>query len=176
MDVGKFKASRKILQGWVVIPPLLIVLVGLGSYPIQRKAYWSLKRTKALHEILPMFVQIRRESTEVIQLFQGSEDEISMEDQLISFLQEAAQECGFTVDSVNVERQRLKPGEKLPVLRVAVKGVGSFNTIERYLNEVAQAEYLLSEEAIRLSRARDQAMDHYSAEIIFERLLVSGWQ
>jgi len=176
MDVGKFKASRRMLQGWIILPPLLIILVGLGYVPIQRQAYWSLKRTQALHEMLPMFVQSRRDSVELIELFKSAEDEMSMEDQLISFLQEEAHECDFTVDSVNVKRQQPSGRGQLPALRVTVKGAGSYNSIERYPNEVAMAEYFLSEESIRLSRAGGAGINPYSAEIIFERLLLSGWQ
>ena len=68
MDVGKFKVSGIRLKTWLIIPPLLMASVGLGSRAWQRRAQWRLQETKALSEVLPPFITARKNT---IDLFEG---------------------------------------------------------------------------------------------------------
>jgi hypothetical protein len=101
MDVGKFKASKRRLMAWIVIPPVIIVGVGLSAFALQERAQWRLQQTQSLSDVLPPFIQSQREASELVAgLGLGDEDRIGTEDQLITELNEAAYKHGFTVDSV----------------------------------------------------------------------------
>ena len=176
MDVSVFKASRLRLMIWIVVPPLLIVSLGLGTYALQRQSEWELNRTKELVEVLPELVQTKRQASELLAEFRkGSEEKaIESEDQFISFLQEVAQHVGFTVDSVKVERQVSGVNPNIPVLLASVKGKGSFDAIELYLGDVTTVHPLLSESTIKLSQVKEYNTDFYRAELSFELTLLNG--
>jgi len=178
MDVGIFKASRARLITWIVVPPLLIVGMGLGTHALQRESEWELSRTEELVDILPKLVRTQRQAGDFLAEFNkgfGGEA-IESEDQLISFLQETAQRAGFTVDSVKVERRVSKINPSMPVLSATVKGTGSFDAIELYLGDVTTAHHLLSESKINLSQVEGYTSDFYRAELAFELMLFPGPQ
>ncbi len=69
MDVGTFKASNGRLRAWLIIPPLLIVSVGLGSFAWQQRAQWKLKEANALSEVLPSFIAVRKDAANLFEIF-----------------------------------------------------------------------------------------------------------
>lgn len=176
MDVGVFKASRARLITWIVVPPLVIVSVGLGAHALQRQSQWELNRTKELSKVLPKLVQTKQQASGLLAEFnKGSGDEsIQSEDQFISFLQSVAQQVGFTVDSVKVERQVSEENQNMPALSASVKGTGSLDIIELYLGDVTKGQHLLSESEIKLSQVKTYSTDFYNAELAFELLLFNG--
>ena len=176
MDESVFKASRLRLMIWIVVPPLLIVGLGLGTRALQRQSEWELNRAKELAEVLPELVQTKRQASELIAEFRkgSGEEAIESEDRFISFLQEVAQHVGFTVDSVKVERRVSGVNPNIPVLLASVKGTGSFDAIELYLGDVTSVHRLLSESTIKLSQVKEYNTDFYRAELAFELTLLTG--
>lgn len=176
MDIGVFRASRVRLMVWIVVPPLLIVSLGLGTEALKRRSEWELNRTKEMTKILPKLIQMRERASDVlIEFKKGSEEQvIESEDQLISFLQEEAQQVGFTVDSIKVERRSSEVNPSISVLVASVKGTGSFDAIELYLGDVTTAHCLLCESAIKLSQVQEYNAGFYRAELAFELTLLHG--
>jgi hypothetical protein len=174
MDVGKFKASGGRLMAWIVIPPLLIVGFGLGAYAWQQRAEWRLRQTKSLSDVLPVFIKAQRDANVLIaDLGINEQDKIGSEDQLISFLQEAALRRGFTVDAVQVVRREQIRGKNIPVLSASVKGSGKFTAIQLYINEIKSAQQLLSVSSIELTQSSDlQATELFDAKVVFDLLLI----
>ena len=170
MDVGKFKASRLRLMLWILVPPVLAVGAGLGTYTMRLRSEWELKRTRKLDDVLPRLVETRRQAEAVVAEFRGSDTEsLRTEDELISFLQEAAQESGFPVDSIGVER---RSAQGRPLLAASVKGAGTFNSIQRFMGDVSSAQHLLSESSLKLSKNTLAAEDDsYKADLLFELVL-----
>lgn len=153
MDIGKFKSSRGKLIVWILVPPLLIVGVGLSSYALQRQAEWRLNRTKRFAEVLPRLVRAQREADALFEEFTHSETgTVKTEDELISFLQSAAQKTGFTIDLLKVERTTSAQNASLPVLTANVKGFGMFLTVESFLKDVTSSQHLLSENSLQLTQ------------------------
>jgi hypothetical protein len=178
MDIGFFKASAGRLWAWMVLPPLLISIFGLGSYGWLQQAHWKLEQTTALADVLPDFVIGRKAANEMLEtLTKTSVGEIGSEDQLISFLQDVAQQCDFMVDSVDmVANNRMQEKKVLPVLNAVVRGTGDFNAIQIYINEVKMQQRLLSLDSIRLKIPKKAAEDLYDAELVFELLLLDDLQ
>ena len=174
MDVGKFKASGGRLMAWIVIPPLLIVGVGLSAYAGQQKAELRLRQSKALSDVLPLFIKAQRDASELIaDLGINEQDKIGSEDQLISFLQEAALRRGVTVEAVQVVRREQVRGRKIPVLSASVEGSGELTAIQLYINEIKSAQQLLSVNSIELTQSSDLQSDNvFDAKVVFDLLLI----
>lgn len=171
MDIGFFKVSCVRLQAWLIIPPLLMVTVGLGSYAWQQRAQWQLQETQALSDVLPPFIAARKAASD---LFEGlktdSGGELGSEDQLISFLQDIAQQYEFTVEAVNVVDQKQQSSS---VLNVAVRGEGNFTAVQLYINEAKSKQRLLSVDSIRIMQPSEQSEGgSYDVEIVFDLLLM----
>jgi len=148
MDVGKFKVSGLRLKMWLIIPPLLMVGVGLGSHAWQP-----------------------------VGLFEGFKTavggELGSEDQLISFLQDMAQQNDFMVDSVNVVDRKSQQQKAVPVLNAVVRGKGDFTAIQLYINEAKAGQRLISANSIKIVQPTDvSGGDLYDVEIVFELLLL----
>jgi len=174
MDVGIFKASGARLKAWLIVPPLLIVSVGLGSHAWQQRARWRLQEAKALSEILPSFIMAQKEVAELFDSFKASGgSELGSGSQLISFLQDVAQKTDFVVDNVNMVNRKNQAQMDVPVLNAVVRGAGDFTAIEVYINKVKTEQRLLSVASIQIDSSEEHAADgQYEVEIVFELLLL----
>lgn len=175
MDIGKFKSSRGRLILWVLIPPVLIVSVGLSSQGLRTQSEWKLKRAEALVDVLPRLAQVQGEAKQVINTFRGEQStSIKTEDELISYLQNAASKVGFTIDSLKVER-RPSAASNVPMLVADVKGVGTFIDVENYIGEVSSGQHLLYESSLRVSRSSHAVRaDECQASITFDLVLFNS--
>lgn len=174
MDVGIFRASGGRLRAWLIIPPLLMVCVGMGSHAWQQRAQWQLEKTKALSKVLPPFITARKD---VIALFDGLKtsvgEELGSEDRLISFLQDMAEKNDFIVDRVNVVNRKNVQKKSVPVLNAVVQGAGDLMAIELYINAVKTGQRLLSVDSIKLAQPdKSSGGNLYDVEIVFELLLL----
>lgn len=174
MDVGKFKVSGVRLKAWLIIPPLLMAGVGLGSHAWQGRAQWRLQEAKALSEVLPPFIAARKAA---VGLFEGFKTavggELGSEDQLISFLQDMAQQNDFMVDTVNVVDRKNQQQKAVQVINAVVRGKGDFTAIQLYVNEVKSEQRLISVDSIKIAQPTDiSGGDLYDVDIVFELLLL----
>lgn len=174
MDVGKFKASRGRLMAWIAIPPVLAAGIGMSAFAWQQRTEMELKQAQALSDILPSIIGARREAEDLFENLGLADDNmIGSENQLISFLQEAAVKHDFMVDSVQVDRRETNGKNKFPALNAAVEGVGEVRAVQFFINEVKSSQQLLSVEAINLSLPRRaQVENNFNVSIIFKLLLV----
>ena len=162
-------------MAWVVVPPLLIVSIGLSSYAWKERAEWRLQQNKALSDVLPIFIKAQKDASELIEGLGINERDktIASEDQLISFLQEAALRRRFTVDAVKVVRHEQIRGKNIPVLNASVEGSGELTAIQLYINEIKSAQQLLSVSSIELSQEREHRSEGvYAAKVVFDLLLI----
>ena len=161
-------------MAWIVVPPLLIVVVGLGSSAWLKRSEWRLRQTESLSDILPAFIEAQREARELIDgLVLDKEDQIGSEDRLISFLQEVAFRRGFTIDAVQVARREQAQDKEIPVLNAMVEGSGEFTDIQCYINEIKLSQQLLSVNSINLTQPRMQDQKGlFKARIVFDLLMV----
>lgn len=151
MDIGKFKASKARLTMWICVPPLLMAGIGLTSYALRLQSNWQLERTRELAQVLPRLADARNDAEALLSSFSDSESgSVASEDELISFLRNAAQEAGFTVDSLQVDRKTSAQGN-VPVLRANVKGTGSFAAMKTFVSDVSSRQQLLSETSLQIS-------------------------
>ena len=177
MDVSVFKANRRRLTSWIVIPPVLAVSVGLSSYALRRHSQWELSRAQEMAGVLPQLVQTRQIADDVLSRFNGDgESDIHSEDQLISLIQETGRRVGFTVDSLKVERRVSARHRNLPVLTAAVTGEGQYADIEFFLGEVCTQHHFLSASSVKLSKSQKSGTQRYRADIGFELVLLEGLQ
>lgn len=174
MDVGIFKASQARLMAWIVIPPMLIVGVGLSSYAWSQRTEWKLQQAQSLSDVLPLVIESKREAAKLIgDLGLNEKSAIASEDQLISFLQEVALKHGVTVESVKVVRRELARGENIPILSASLEGAGTFAALQLYVNEIKSAQSLLSVNSLRLSQPRKRiSEDLFEASIVFDLMLI----
>jgi len=171
MDIGKFKASRGRLTAWILIPPVLIVGLGLTSYALKRQSEWQLERAQVLQELLPRAAKSQAETEALFQAFMASESgTIASEDELISFLQNAAHQADFVVDSLKVERRSSGAPQQTTVLTASVKGTGTFLAVQTFMSDVAIRQHLLSESSLQISQGSDA--ETCRADIRFELILI----
>lgn len=173
MDIGIFKASQVRLIAWIIIPPVLIVGVGLSTYALKRQSEWKLSNTRELSEVLPKLIQTQEEAGALIKKIQGVEaDSLKNEDELISFLQGAAQKAGFMIDSLKVERSTAAQNSGIPVLTARVKGAGAFTEITSYIGDVTTAQVFLSESSLKVTRSSNAYnKESWNADVTFELIL-----
>lgn len=173
MDLGKFKASRRRLTGWVIIPPVLIVGVGLTSFALKQQSEWQLERTRVLADLLPRVDSARKAAEGLMVRFRASESEsVKTEDELISFLQNAAQHAGFTVDNLKVERRSSEINAGVSVLSANVRGTGTLRSVQNFMGDVSSRQHLLSETSVQLSQSGKTAGEETCrADITFELTL-----
>ncbi len=176
MDVGIFMASGGRLRAWLIIPPLLIVSVGLGSHAWQQRAEWRLQETQALSEVLPPFIAARKEAVELIEGFKtAAGGELASEDQLGSFLQEMAEQNNFsTGTTVSMVNQKKQKQTAVPVLHAVVNGAASFTDIQLFINAVKTEQRLLSVSSLKITQPTEltEGDGLYDVEIVFELLLL----
>lgn len=173
MDVGIFKTSGIRLKLWLMLPPLLMVSIGLGSLAWRQRAQWQLEETEALSEILPPLIAARRD---VMELFEGfgsaTGNDVGSEDQLISILQDMAQQNEFMLDTVS-RVDRTRKTQAIPIMNAVVRGRGDFTAVQMYINEAKSAQQLLSVDAIKVQMPSEEAEPGvYDVEIVFELLLL----
>ncbi len=175
MDAGMFKASRVRLTAWIVVPLVLASVAGLSSHALRLQSQWSLSRTEKLAEALPKLAHTQQQGRELLDRFHESDSStIQSEDELISFLREAAQRTDFVIDSLKVER-RVSAQSKMLVLVASVKGSGSFEAIQKYLGDAAARQPLLFENSLKVSGAsRSVGSSVFEADIVFELLMLNG--
>ncbi|MDF7799996.1 hypothetical protein P4C99_11020 [Pontiellaceae bacterium B1224] len=173
MDLGKFKASRTRLLLWVLIPPFLISGIGLTSFALDQQSTWVLERTKALSEILPKVVAAQESVESLLQTFNASEaGRIKTEDELISFLQNAANNADFMVDSLKVERKVAAMSKNVPVLAASIRGSGTIMAVRSFLGDVTARQQLLSETSLQINQGgRSLGEESCRADITFELIL-----
>lgn len=174
MDVGKFKASRRRLASWILIPPVLAVTAGLSSYAWQQRMEISMQETQSLSDVLPSIIEARRHAVELIEnLGVTDESAIASDDQLISFLQEVAVKQDFIVESVQVNRVQKSATQPFPMLRVMVDGSGEFRAIQLFINDIKSSQQLLSVDSVSLTLPRQSQGDgQFSASMVFNLLLI----
>jgi len=175
MDIGKFKSSRLQLTLWILVPPLLIVGVGLSTYALQLQSEWQLNRTKTMAEVLPKLAKAESAVVALLGQIDNPESQaISSEDGLISFIQSTARRVDFTVDSLKVERKApgKGSGSDLPLLSAKVIGSGNIDAIQRFLADVGAAHQLLAESELQISQ-QSNGIDarNCRAEITFDLVL-----
>ncbi|MDZ8119283.1 hypothetical protein [Pontiella agarivorans] len=160
-------------MGWVIIPPLLIVGIGLTSFALKLQSEWQLERTRVLADLLPRVNYARKAAQELMVRFRESESgSIKTEDELISFLQNAAQAAGFTVDNLKVDRRSSETGANVPILSARVRGTGTLLSVQNFMGDVSSRQYLLSETSVELSQSgMTEGEDTCRAEITFELIL-----
>lgn len=173
MDIGKFKASRGRLTAWILIPPVLIVGIGLTSFALRQQSEWQLERTRVLADLLPKVKQTEQEALSLLARFNESEaGSIKSEDELISFLQNAAREADFTVDSLKVERKGSSANKNTPILTAMVRGTGTFRSVQTFMSDAASKQHLLSESALQINQGGDKNnKDSCRADMTFELIL-----
>lgn len=174
MDVGKFKASRKRLMAWIVIPPVLAVSVGLSTFAWRQQMERSYLEAQALSDVLPGIIEARLGAIGLIDsLGVNEESAIGSADQLISLLQEAAVRQDFVVESIQVDRQEKSREHSFPVLNVEVDGNGEFRDIQLFINEVKSSQQLLSLYSVNLTLPRQNlGAGRFNASMVFNLLLI----
>ena len=161
-------------MAWIVIPPILMVSVGMSAYALQQRAEWRLRQNRALADVLPEFIEAQKNASGLIaDLGINEQDKIGSENQLISFLQEAALRREFTVDAVQVVQREKNREQNIPVLSAEVDGSGEFSAIQLYINEIKLAQRLLSVRSIELSQPSGfKTDDVFEAKVVFDLLLM----
>ena len=156
---------------------LLMVSVGLSSHAWRQRAHWQLQKTEAFSEVLPSFIEVRKDVMGLVDGFKTSAvGDIGSEDQLISFLQDMAQKHNVMVDTVNVVEQKTQRQQQMtiPAINAVVIGSGDFMAIQLYINEVKAAQRLLSVSSINISMPQNSSSELYDVKIVFELLLLDG--
>jgi len=175
MDVGIFMVSGWRLRAWLIIPPLIMVSVGMGSHAWQQKAEWQLQETTALSEVLPSFITARKEAIDLVEGFKSERSgELASKDQLGSFLQDMAEQNNFSMGTaVSMPDQKNKQQKAVPVQNFVVVGAASFTDIQLFINEVKTEQKLLSVNSIQIKQPTELSEDGlYDVEIVFELLLL----
>ena len=170
MDVGIFMASGRRLRAWLIIPPLLIVSVGMGSHAWQQRAQWRLQETKAISDVLPSFMMARGEVLDLAEDFKTDGGK-----EMGSFLQDLAEQNKFSMGtSVSMPDQKQQQ-KAVPVQNYMVKGSASFMNIQLFINKVKSEQRLLSVSSIKIEQPKEGSGGAlYEVEIIFELLLLDG--
>lgn len=172
MDIAVFKASKKRLRGWILIPPMIIITLGLGTHALSRKAHWHLQSTQVLNDKLPAFIQSNKGISTVLDEFRDIAEGQSQEGQVIAVLQDEAVRSGFEVTSVQVDRLPVDLQTDKLILNAAVSGYGTLESIQKYLKNVNTARNMLAEDVIKISEAdEDLGGGIYEAKIIFKEVL-----
>ena len=176
MDVGKFKVNRVRLILWLAIPPALALGLGLSTYALRLRSEWKLSLTSKLATVLPSLVYTQEKARDLLVDFQNSPSrEIQSEDQMISFLQDASQRTGFTVDSLKVDRRRSPLNSDMSLLKAQIIGLGRLEAIEQFMHEVSDGQYLLSEKMLKISKSASSFdSDLFQTEMELELLLFNS--
>lgn len=174
MDIGKFKASRWRLMGWIVVPPVLMAIVGLSSYAWNQRATWRLSQAQSLAEVMPVLAEAQVASDKLIrELGLNAKVSIKSEDQLISFLQDVANRHGFIIDAVKVERLEGSQVSGIPTLSASVSGSAEFSGIQTFLNDIQSTQNMISVEVMQLSLPRGQVLGNaFQASLTINLMLI----
>lgn len=174
MDVGIFKASKMRLVIWIIVPPLLVIIVGLSSYALQQRAMWQLKETRALSNVLPAVITARKNVQQLLDnLGLSRNNRITTGDQLISLLQEEAKKRNINWKKGQILERDKTQKPKVPTISVLVEATGEFSDFQRFLNDVKSAHPLISTRSISLTQGKeDEAGKGFELKVVFDLLLV----
>lgn len=174
MDVGVFKASKVRLVIWIVVPPILIMVVGLSSFALRQYAEGQLEQTKALSNVLPDVISTRKKvHTLVDDLGLSKEKRIASADQFLAHLEEKATNRNIDLKKTQILRREKEKGSSTPVVSAMVEAVGGFADFQLFLNDVKSAHPLVSARLIELKQGREDAVgEGFQLKIVFDLLLV----
>jgi hypothetical protein len=174
MDVGTFKASKARLIMWIVIPPMLIVIVGLSSYALQQRAEWKLQETQALSNVLPDVIEAKKDvQTLYDELGLSKDKRISSGDELVSILEEEARRRRIELKRTQVIDREMPKGAKIPVISVIIDASGEFSDFQLFLNDIKTAHPLVSTRSATLDQSEDGAAESgFDLKVVFDLLLV----
>ena len=135
MDEGRFERSRLIFWAWLVTPAVLILAAMLPSYFLMVRTQRTLaERKSVLQTIAPMEDRLRMVNGILASLTVETGGSAQAADEATRRIYRAAQERGFTIRSLNVEKTPAESGG-LKVLRISVQGEGSLPAIVNWLGE-----------------------------------------
>lgn len=175
MDIGIFKASKVRLVLWIVIPPLLIVTVGLSSYALQQRAEWKLQETQALSNVLPDLIEVKQDMEELYdKLGLSSDKRISTGDELVSILEKLARKRRIELKRTQIVDREQTKESKIPVVGVIMDATGDLADFQLFLNDITSAHPLVSTRSISVSQVNkaDQQAG-FELKVVFDLLMVN---
>jgi len=174
MDIGIFKASKARLAMWIVIPPMLIVTVGMSSFAWQQRATWRLEETRALSDVLPDVINAKRDVQQLYDdLGLSEEKRITTGDELISILEEEARNRSIVIQRTQIIDRDAPKESRIPVISVIVDATGEFSDFQKFLNDIKLAHPLVSARSIVMDQGVEGDRNSgFEMKVVFDLLLV----
>jgi hypothetical protein len=181
MDLGLFRRSKTAFWAWVILPGALVAVVLYVVHVYCSYVDEVLQRRLAFDKLLPDLthrVAMARDVMAGCSLMPKGESLAA--EALSAKLNDAAQRCGFVINSVRVDKVEpegktklsllKKPAKTvtaLPALQVTVQGEGLLAAIVKLVAEVQGPQTLVTVESAKVRAKRLIPEPMYEGEFVF---------
>lgn len=173
MDLGQFRRSRTGFWAWVAVPILVIGVVSYALNTYCRHVNAAQDSRKVFVEMMPEMTRALVDAKETAEFFRSGRGGAtgSLED-LTSWLNEAAQEAGFVVNSLRVKKEEGDVASSEALQEVVINGDGRLRVIMKYLNTLHRPQSMTAVKSARLTVKQHDADPLYGAELVLKCYLL----
>lgn len=154
MDCTPFIRTKKLLTAWVALPPLLIILITLGSREYRNQQRISYRQREAVSQMIP---RLRDEATYARHFLESyairMNGEASVEDAYIALFNTTAGQSGLMVRSINLKQKPIDRAPKTARIAVTLSGTGTCRQIADFLKKLKTADPLIYENSMLITPA-----------------------
>ena len=155
---------------WILLPPLTVAAAHRTALSCARHLEAQTVWHRALLRLVPDLTARLAAARETAGRFAARpEPGADLIESLGGRMNHTAQQCGFRVDSLRLER--VDSGEDLGALRVTLHGGGTAAALVRFLDTLQTAEPLLLVDSARVAVTEDEVERQYNADLVFRYFL-----
>lgn len=161
MDCTPFIRTKKLLAAWLVIPALLILLITLGSREYCNQQQISCEQRQIVSQMIPL---LRDEAAYARRFLKSyaidKSGEASVEDACIALFNNAANQSGLRVRSINLKQDPIDEALQTARIAVQIEANGTCRQVADFLKKLKTADPLIYENRFLITRAgaRDDAL------------------
>jgi len=172
MDCTPFIRTKRLLAAWLALPPLLIILIALGTREYCNHQRMTFEQRESVSRMVP---RLRDEAAYARQFLESYAFDLgrkaSVEDAYIARINTTADQSGLMVRSINLKQEPID--EALGTARIAVTlaGTGTCRQIAEFLKTLKTADPLLYENRISIAPSSIKA-DALQIDADFVRIYI----
>lgn len=151
MDCTPFFRTKKLLATWVGMPPLLILLISLGTRQYCNHQRIACEQSETVSRMIPL---LRNETAFARQFIKdyafNMENKASLEDTYIDKINTAADLSGLIVSSINLKQEPINQTLGTARIVASLAGTGTCRQMAKFIKTLKISDLLIYEDHISI--------------------------
>ncbi|MBI9020626.1 MAG: hypothetical protein JEZ10_05165 [Verrucomicrobia bacterium] len=156
MDCTPFIRTKKLLAAWLVLPPLLITLIALGTREYCNQQRIACEQRETVSRMIP---RLRDEAAYARRFLESYSlgRKGSVEDAYIALFNTTADKSGLRVRSINLKQEPIDAALKTARIAVNLEADGTCRQIADFLQKLKSSDPLIYESQFLITPAGAKA-------------------